>query len=141
MIFLQPFENNDTGFISAVVWVTKKIWNPDVRCISNDIGFLCLHALFDIDSLTIICYFNVFVSYTCLFFSLIGFLLVKPKGLYFFLTLFNGVVLWHFQSEIGSISSDIKILQEKSMDMGLKLKNRKVSLFLSEAMLHCLVGV
>lgn len=31
-----------------------------------------------------------------------------------------------FQAEIGSISSDIKILQEKSMDMGLKLKNRKV---------------
>ncbi|KAJ0089623.1 hypothetical protein Patl1_14124 [Pistacia atlantica] len=29
-------------------------------------------------------------------------------------------------SEIGSISLDIKILQEKSMDMGLKLKNRKV---------------
>ncbi|XP_047340854.1 vacuolar protein sorting-associated protein 52 A-like [Impatiens glandulifera] len=32
-----------------------------------------------------------------------------------------------FQSEIGSISADIKILQEKSMDMGLKLKNRKVA--------------
>ncbi|KAK0600536.1 hypothetical protein LWI29_015968 [Acer saccharum] len=32
-----------------------------------------------------------------------------------------------FQDEIGSISSDIKILQEKSMDMGLKLKNRKVA--------------
>ncbi|MCD9646226.1 hypothetical protein HAX54_035914 [Datura stramonium] len=30
-----------------------------------------------------------------------------------------------FQTEIGSISSDIKILQEKSMDMGLRLKNRK----------------
>ncbi|XP_030934710.1 vacuolar protein sorting-associated protein 52 A isoform X1 [Quercus lobata] len=30
-----------------------------------------------------------------------------------------------FQVEIGSISSDIKVLQEKSMDMGLKLKNRK----------------
>ncbi|KAJ0024207.1 hypothetical protein Pint_06921 [Pistacia integerrima] len=30
------------------------------------------------------------------------------------------------QSEIGSISLDIKILQEKVMDMGLKLKNRKV---------------
>ncbi|KAL0285056.1 UNVERIFIED_CONTAM: Vacuolar protein sorting-associated protein 52 A [Sesamum calycinum] len=30
-----------------------------------------------------------------------------------------------FQAEIGSISSDIKVLQEKSMDMGLKLKNRK----------------
>ncbi|KAI4303712.1 hypothetical protein MLD38_039311 [Melastoma candidum] len=30
-----------------------------------------------------------------------------------------------FQAEIGSISSDIKILQERSMDMGLKLKNRK----------------
>ncbi|RWW10313.1 hypothetical protein GW17_00026153 [Ensete ventricosum] len=29
-------------------------------------------------------------------------------------------------SEIGSISSEIKSLQEKSMDMGLKLKNRKV---------------
>ncbi|CAN0854136.1 Vacuolar protein sorting-associated protein 52 A [Linum grandiflorum] len=32
-----------------------------------------------------------------------------------------------FQTEIGSISSDIKILQEKSMDMGLRLKNRKVA--------------
>ncbi|KAF5749309.1 vacuolar protein sorting-associated protein 52 A [Tripterygium wilfordii] len=32
-----------------------------------------------------------------------------------------------FQVEIGSISSDIKILQEKSMDMGLRLKNRKVA--------------
>ncbi|XP_016504959.1 vacuolar protein sorting-associated protein 52 A [Nicotiana tabacum] len=32
-----------------------------------------------------------------------------------------------FQDEIGSISSDIKILQEKSMDMGLRLKNRKVA--------------
>ncbi|KAI4301992.1 hypothetical protein L6164_035217 [Bauhinia variegata] len=32
-----------------------------------------------------------------------------------------------FQAEIGSISSDIKILQEKSMDMGLRLKNRKVA--------------
>ncbi|CAI9112929.1 OLC1v1013440C1 [Oldenlandia corymbosa var. corymbosa] len=32
-----------------------------------------------------------------------------------------------FQAEIGSISSDIKVLQEKSMDMGLKLKNRKVT--------------
>ncbi|XP_034221163.1 vacuolar protein sorting-associated protein 52 A isoform X2 [Prunus dulcis] len=32
-----------------------------------------------------------------------------------------------FQAEIGSISSDIKILQEKSMDMGLKLKNRKMT--------------
>lgn len=32
-----------------------------------------------------------------------------------------------FQGEIGSISSDIKILQEKSMDMGLKLKNRKAA--------------
>ncbi|KAL5578151.1 hypothetical protein UlMin_019850, partial [Ulmus minor] len=32
-----------------------------------------------------------------------------------------------FQAEIGSISSDIKILQEKSMDMGLKIKNRKVA--------------
>ncbi|KAJ0024809.1 hypothetical protein Pint_07060 [Pistacia integerrima] len=31
-----------------------------------------------------------------------------------------------FQSEVGSISLDIKILQKKSMDMGLKLKNRKV---------------
>ncbi|XP_030940081.1 vacuolar protein sorting-associated protein 52 A-like [Quercus lobata] len=30
-----------------------------------------------------------------------------------------------FQVEIGSISLDIKVLQEKSMDMGLKLKNRK----------------
>ncbi|CAK9151916.1 unnamed protein product [Ilex paraguariensis] len=30
-----------------------------------------------------------------------------------------------FQIEIGSISSDIKVLQERSMDMGLKLKNRK----------------
>ncbi|KAG5056225.1 hypothetical protein JHK85_008735 [Glycine max] len=32
-----------------------------------------------------------------------------------------------FQAEIGSISSDIKILQEKSMDMSLRLKNRKVA--------------
>lgn len=32
-----------------------------------------------------------------------------------------------FQAEIGSISTDIKILQEKSMDMGLRLKNRKVA--------------
>ncbi|KAM7250293.1 hypothetical protein ACFE04_022176 [Oxalis oulophora] len=32
-----------------------------------------------------------------------------------------------FQTEIGSISSDIKVLQEKSMDMGLGLKNRKVA--------------
>ncbi|KAK6126981.1 hypothetical protein DH2020_039270 [Rehmannia glutinosa] len=32
-----------------------------------------------------------------------------------------------FQVEIGSISSDIKILQEKSLDMGLKLKNRKAA--------------
>lgn len=32
-----------------------------------------------------------------------------------------------FQAEIGSISSEIKTLQEKSMDMGLKLKNRKVA--------------
>ncbi|XP_024313726.1 vacuolar protein sorting-associated protein 52 A isoform X3 [Brachypodium distachyon] len=29
--------------------------------------------------------------------------------------------------EIGSISSEIKVLQEKSMDMGLKLKNRKAA--------------
>ncbi|XP_063937552.1 vacuolar protein sorting-associated protein 52 A isoform X1 [Daucus carota subsp. sativus] len=36
-------------------------------------------------------------------------------------------LLGGFQDEIGSISSDIKILQEKSMDMGLKLKNRKVA--------------
>ncbi|GMP63013.1 hypothetical protein CsSME_00024877 [Camellia sinensis var. sinensis] len=36
-------------------------------------------------------------------------------------------LLGGFQAEIGSISSDIKILQEKSMDMGLKLKNRKVN--------------
>lgn len=35
-------------------------------------------------------------------------------------------IITFFQAEIGSISSDIKILQEKSMDMGLKLKNRKV---------------
>eukprot|EP00252_Welwitschia_mirabilis_P021348 TRINITY_DN5467_c0_g1_i1.p1 TRINITY_DN5467_c0_g1~~TRINITY_DN5467_c0_g1_i1.p1 ORF type:complete len:789 (+),score=162.25 TRINITY_DN5467_c0_g1_i1:86-2452(+) len=32
-----------------------------------------------------------------------------------------------FQSEIGSISSEIKTLQEKSMGMGLKLKNRRVA--------------
>ncbi|XVE60744.1 hypothetical protein DITRI_Ditri05aG0152000 [Diplodiscus trichospermus] len=37
------------------------------------------------------------------------------------------VELDSIQVEIGSISSDIKILQEKSMDMGLKLKNRKVA--------------
>ncbi|KAK9684976.1 hypothetical protein RND81_10G246900 [Saponaria officinalis] len=36
-------------------------------------------------------------------------------------------LLGGFQAEIGSISSDIKVLQEKSMDMGLKLKNRKVA--------------
>ncbi|EXB36270.1 hypothetical protein L484_013705 [Morus notabilis] len=30
------------------------------------------------------------------------------------------------QAEIDSISLDIKVLQEKSMDMGLELKNRKV---------------
>ncbi|GJR60707.1 vacuolar protein sorting-associated protein 52 A [Tanacetum coccineum] len=36
-------------------------------------------------------------------------------------------LLGGFQVEIGSISSDIKILQEKSLDMGLKLKNRKVA--------------
>ncbi|KAG6518989.1 hypothetical protein ZIOFF_022476 [Zingiber officinale] len=34
-------------------------------------------------------------------------------------------ILSGFQAEIGSISSEIKSLQEKSMDMGLKLKNRK----------------
>ncbi|XP_042055499.1 vacuolar protein sorting-associated protein 52 A-like isoform X3 [Salvia splendens] len=32
-----------------------------------------------------------------------------------------------FQAEIGSISSDIKVLQERSLDMGLKLKNRKAA--------------
>ncbi|GAB4861175.1 Vacuolar protein sorting-associated protein 52 [Ancistrocladus abbreviatus] len=32
-----------------------------------------------------------------------------------------------FQTEIGSISSDIRALQEKSVDMDLKLKNRKVA--------------
>lgn len=36
-------------------------------------------------------------------------------------------LLGGFQAEIGSISSEIKSLQEKSMDMGLKLKNRKVA--------------
>ncbi|XP_052200903.1 vacuolar protein sorting-associated protein 52 A isoform X2 [Diospyros lotus] len=36
-------------------------------------------------------------------------------------------LLGGFQAEIGSISSDIKVLQEKSMDMGLRLKNRKVA--------------
>lgn len=36
-------------------------------------------------------------------------------------------LLGGFQAEIGSISSDIKVLQEKSMDMGLKLRNRKVA--------------
>ncbi|KAF3779462.1 Vacuolar sorting-associated protein 52 A [Nymphaea thermarum] len=36
-------------------------------------------------------------------------------------------LLGGFQAEIGSISSEIKTLQEKSMDMGLKLKNRKVA--------------
>ncbi|CAI0393998.1 unnamed protein product [Linum tenue] len=39
-----------------------------------------------------------------------------------------------FQTEIGSIGSDIKILQEKSMDMGLRLKNRKV--FVAESKLE-----
>nr|CAB3500490.1 unnamed protein product [Digitaria exilis] len=37
------------------------------------------------------------------------------------------MVLTGFQTEIGSISSEIKVLQEKSMDMGLKLKNRKAA--------------
>ncbi|KAK9134139.1 hypothetical protein Syun_013469 [Stephania yunnanensis] len=37
------------------------------------------------------------------------------------------VELDSIQAEIGSISSEIKSLQEKSMDMGLKLKNRKVA--------------
>ncbi|XP_073290161.1 vacuolar protein sorting-associated protein 52 A-like isoform X2 [Primulina huaijiensis] len=37
------------------------------------------------------------------------------------------ILLSGFQDEIGSISSDIKILQERSMDMGLKLKNRKAA--------------
>ncbi|ERN07272.1 vacuolar protein sorting-associated protein 52 A isoform X1 [Amborella trichopoda] len=37
------------------------------------------------------------------------------------------ILLSGFQAEIGSISSEIKSLQEKSMDMGLKLKNRKVA--------------
>uniref|UniRef100_A0A3B6MTH4 Vacuolar protein sorting-associated protein 52 A n=1 Tax=Triticum aestivum TaxID=4565 RepID=A0A3B6MTH4_WHEAT len=36
-------------------------------------------------------------------------------------------VLTGFQTEIGSISSEIKVLQEKSMDMGLKLRNRKAA--------------
>ncbi|CAM0873593.1 unnamed protein product [Alopecurus aequalis] len=36
-------------------------------------------------------------------------------------------VLTGFQTEIGSISLEIKVLQEKSMDMGLKLKNRKAA--------------
>lgn len=36
-------------------------------------------------------------------------------------------LLGGFQAEIGSISSEIKSLQETSMDMGLKLKNRKVA--------------
>ncbi|KAK1649511.1 hypothetical protein QYE76_067316 [Lolium multiflorum] len=36
-------------------------------------------------------------------------------------------VLTGFQTEIGSISSEIKVLQERSMDMGLKLKNRKAA--------------
>lgn len=36
-------------------------------------------------------------------------------------------LLGGFQIEIGSISSEIKTLQEKSMGMGLKLKNRRVA--------------
>ncbi|PIA59635.1 hypothetical protein AQUCO_00400494v1 [Aquilegia coerulea] len=36
-------------------------------------------------------------------------------------------LLGAFQAEIGSISSEIKSLQENSMDMGLKLKNRMVA--------------
>lgn len=36
-------------------------------------------------------------------------------------------LLGGFQVEIGSISSEIKTLQEKSMGMGLKLKNRRVA--------------
>ncbi|KAJ4848201.1 Vacuolar protein sorting-associated protein 52 [Turnera subulata] len=43
-----------------------------------------------------------------------------------------------FQAEIGSISSDIKILQEKSMDMGLKLKNRKVAILYKPCLLSSL---
>ena len=39
------------------------------------------------------------------------------------------IFLIFYQAEIGSISSDIKILQEKSMDMSLRLKNRKVWMF------------
>ena len=33
------------------------------------------------------------------------------------------------QADLGSISSEIKNLQEQSMSMGIKLKNRKVYLF------------
>lgn len=33
------------------------------------------------------------------------------------------------QADLGSISSEIKNLQEQSMSMGIKLKNRKVCLF------------
>ncbi|KAJ0018089.1 hypothetical protein Pint_10602 [Pistacia integerrima] len=45
-----------------------------------------------------------------------------------FSAVFRGTNIFRnlFQSEIGSISSDIKILQDKSLDMGLKLKNRNV---------------
>lgn len=41
-----------------------------------------------------------------------------------YLLLTNKLILW--QVEIGSISAEIKSLQEKSMEMGMKLKNRKV---------------
>ncbi|OAY74614.1 Vacuolar protein sorting-associated protein 52 A [Ananas comosus] len=37
-----------------------------------------------------------------------------------------GSLLGGFQVEIGSISAEIKSLQEKSMEMGMKLKNRKL---------------
>lgn len=38
------------------------------------------------------------------------------------------VVFCPTQADLGSISSEIKNLQEQSMSMGIKLKNRKVYL-------------
>jgi hypothetical protein len=37
-------------------------------------------------------------------------------------------LLGGFQADLGSISSEIKNLQEQSMSMGIKLRNRKVGL-------------
>ncbi|KAL1212496.1 Vacuolar protein sorting-associated protein 52 A [Cardamine amara subsp. amara] len=39
----------------------------------------------------------------------------------------SSLLLLFFQEEIGSISSDMNILEENSVDMGLRLKNRRVA--------------